>query len=147
MRTTTFKRRRNHPPEVVWHFLADLRNDVTWRGEVIRVELAAGAPYIAGATYLEHVEWEGIEAEASLVVTEVVDGSRLVVVADDPSYRSVFTWQFIGDSSGTDLLLEMTLEASGTMRLVEPFLWAILNRWLERDLETLDEMIDSDSAA
>lgn len=146
MRTSTLVRRLGHPPEAVSAFLSDLRNDLKWRPEILRVDLIAGTSGQAGAQYKEWVTWEGLHAEAHLTTTEVVPGSRLVVFAKDPGYESSYEYTFTEADGGCDLTLKMSLETMGPLRLIEPFMWSLLMRWVESSLDALDSVLDDELA-
>ena len=141
MRETRYVRQLHHEPTVVTDFLADLRNDGKWRPEVLRTDLLSGTPGHVGATYRETLTWEGMCAPATLTVTEMVPGTRLVVLAEDPGYRAVYEYAFAPTADGTDMLLVATVETVGPVQLIEPFLWAMISRWFERDFDTLDAAI------
>jgi len=146
VRETSYLKHLSHERDVVSDFLADLCNDGKWRREVQHTELVSGARGQAGATYRETLTWEGLYAPASLLVAEVERGSRLVVVAEDPGYRAVYEYAFTGSDGGTELRLFQHVETMGTVQLIEPFLWAMLTRWFERDLDDIDTAIAEDES-
>jgi len=142
LQSTTYVKELHHSPEVVSAFLADLCNDRKWRQEVTRTELMSGSAGQAGAEYEESVTWEGRLAKASLRVAEWSPGSRLVVTACDPGYESSFDYRFESLGDGTELILVMSIDTKGPLRLIEPFMWAIVTRWVERDIDQLDSVLD-----
>ena len=146
MRTTTYVRQLNHEPAIVSTFLADLCNDKKWREEVLQTELVSGTSGEPDAEYRETLTWEGLYAPASLTVASVEEGSRLVIVARDPEYKAVYEYSFSPIGQGTDLTLVATMNTTGALRLVEPFLWALINRWLERGLDALDGVLKDEGA-
>lgn len=143
MRSATYVKRLECEPETVSDFLADLGNDPTWRREVMSTQLVSGSPRQPGASYREALTWEGLKAEASLALTEYTAGSRLVIVASDPGYESVSVWGFTADGGGTEATLTLSLETKGPLLLIEPFMWAMASRWLERDIESLEDCVGS----
>jgi len=143
VRDITFRRHLSHEPMVVSAFLADLRNDSKWRSEVVQVAVVSGEPGNAPTEYREQLTWEGMKAEAILTVTELDDGSCVRIVANDPGYDSTSEYRFVGVEGGTDLTLAVSLETCGALVLIEPFMWALVTRWLERDLDLLDGVLSS----
>jgi hypothetical protein len=141
VRTASYRKMLNHDPVTVSAFLTDLRNDASWRQEIVSVDLVSGHPGEVGAQYVESVAWEGVVAHATLTVTEAVAGSRLVVIASDPGYQSMYEYGFSPGNGGTELSLSMSIETLGPLSLIEPFMWAIVTRWVERDLDVLDEAL------
>lgn len=141
MREEELVQRLSYSPEAAWDFLADLRNDPLWRGEIEKVELVAGTAREPDAQYREVVVWEGIRAEASITTPELERGVRLLVDARDPGYQSKYTYQFTSHGNGCEVRLRMCLETTGPLRLIEPFMWAIITRWLEQSLSNLDRAI------
>jgi len=138
VRRTVYSQPIARPPEAIWSFLADLRNDVSWRSEITAVELVSGTPREAPATYRESVESEGLRAEVTLTVSESVRGSRLVILGAGPGYRSRSAWRFEPHDGGTLVTLAFSLETSGAVHLAEPLMWGLVTRWLERDLPRLE---------
>lgn len=146
MRKTTYLKRLNHETAVVSAFLADLCNDKKWREEVLQTEIVSGTSGTAGAEYRETLTWEGLRAPASLTVSVVEEGSRLVIVARDPGYEAVYEYTFKPSGQGTELSLVATVETTGALQLVESFLWALVSRWLERGLNRLDDVLKDEDA-
>ncbi len=141
MRDAVFTQVVARPQDVVWTFLSDLRNDAAWRGEIVKVELVSGEPGTAPTTYRETVEWEGLRGESRLTVAEADSPSRIVVVAEDGSYHSRSEWTLQPCDDGCHVTLHFSLETLGAMHVVEPFMWGIVSRWLERDLPQLETHI------
>lgn len=145
MRETRYNKHLASPPAAVSTFLADLRNDGKWRKEVIRTDLVSGCAGEAGATYTETLTWEGLRASSTLRVVAFEQGSRLVLVAEDPGYRATYEYAFTPANGGTELALVAGVETKGTMGLVEPFIWAMVTRWLDRGFDRLDDALKADS--
>lgn len=142
MRTIRYVRELGFPPDVVAGFLGDLRNDPTWRREVLTTELTNGTPSESGSEYRETLSWEGMHADACLEVTEADGESVLTIVGSDAGYESVNEYQFEPTATGTKLTLSLSLQTHGTLQLMEPFMWAMVTRWLERDLDALPSVLD-----
>ncbi len=139
---STYRTHVNHPPDVVSSFLADLCNDKEWRREVVETRLLSDVAGREGARYREIQTWEGLRAPADLTVVRLERGSRLTVLAEDPGYRATCEYEFEKMGDGTDLKLTSTIETTGTLQLVEPFLSAIVTRWIERGLDSLGRVLD-----
>ncbi len=143
MREANFEQEVQQPADVAWRYLSDLRNDPSWRTEIRDSQLVSGTAGASSATYRETVDWEGIEAEILLTVTESVPGARAVVTSDDPSYRSTSIWTFTESDTGCLVALHFSMETTGALRLIEPFMWGIVTRWLENDLPRLGDHIEA----
>ena len=141
MRQTTYRTHVNRSPEVVSAFLANLLYDKEWRREVVETRLISGVAGNVGAKYREALTWEGLRAPASLTVADYEEGSRLVVIAEDPGYRATYEYNFNRVGDGTDVALAARVEMSGPLQLVEPFLWAMVDRWMERGIDRLDRVL------
>lgn len=122
----------------MWEFISDRRNDARWRREVVEVELVEGEPHLPGARFREVIKWEGVKSEIELTVTESVPEKRVVILSDDPGYRTRSVWTFEPQGEATLVTLSFSFEATGALRLAEPMLWGIASRWLERDLPLLE---------
>lgn len=137
MRQTVYSDTVRCPPEEVWAFLADLRNDKAWRFEVDAVELLSGSPPLAPAIYREHLRWAGLHAEALLEVTQSSRGDALVVEVRGEGYSSRSAWRFEPHQNGTLVTLHFSLEATVAMGMTEPIVWKLADGWLSRDLPLL----------
>lgn len=144
MRLHSFQTTLRHSPDEVWAFLADLENDCAWRQEVTMTRLVSGSPRETGSVYEENLKWQGMRASASLVVMESAKAQALTIRLRDPRYESTSTYRFEPSGDGTNLVLDFTMEGKGVPRPVEPFVWAMAVRWLERDLRGLDDAIDAE---
>jgi hypothetical protein len=129
------------PTMDVWRFISDLRNDCTWRHEVTGCELISGEAGGAPSSYRETVSWEGLEVTIVLTVSEAVNSSRVVVTGEDESYGTVAAWTLEPQDEGTLVTLRFSMETKGAAKLVEPFMWGIITRWLDRDLPRLGDHI------
>lgn len=125
------------PPEAVWAFLADLRNDKRWRREVDDVQLLSGVPPLAPAMYRENLRWAGLHGQADLHVTESKPGSHLVIEVDGDGFSSRSAWTFEPGGDGTIVTLNFSLNATTVMGMSEPVLWGLTSGWLARDLPLL----------
>ncbi len=141
MRTATYVQHVASDPRTAVAFLADLRNDLRWRKEITAVEVVSGEPGTAGACYRETLIWEGMEAHATLTVSELDPSHRLVLLAEDPGYSSTYEYTVTADGNSSRIELAMTLTTDGPLRLIEPFMAALITRWLERDLPGIDAAI------
>lgn len=142
MRSQTYHASLRNPPSVTSEFLARPENDPLWRREVSESKLIAGHSGEIGATYHERVSWEGIRAVVPLTLVEHVVGERLVLVSQEAGYRGVSEYAFDESNGGTELTLTQSIETSGAIVLVEPFMWGVVSHWLERDIQGIDEAID-----
>lgn len=131
-------------PQVVWAFLADLRNDKRWRLEVDEVEVLSGNPPFAPATYRESLRWAGLHGQAVLQVTESTPGSRLVIEVNGDGFSSRSSWTFEPGGDGTIITLNFSLEATMVMGMTELVLWGLATGWLSRDLPLLQGHVTCD---
>lgn len=138
MRREVFTAHIAQTPDVIWAFLADLRNDKKWRHEIAEVELVAGQPGTAPATYREVVKWESASAEITLTVSEAVCCSHLLILSDGPGYQSASRWSFDPSGDGTIVTLAFSFKTFGAVHLTEQLLWAVVTGWLSRDLPLLE---------
>lgn len=141
MRSERFETLLAHPPEVVSTFLAHLENDPLWRREIVGSTLVEGESGSAGAVYHETVDWEGVQARVPLRVAEYVPSERLLLISEEPGYHGTSEYRFTPDGTGTVLTLTQSVETSGALKLVEPFMWAVIARWLGRDIKSIDAAI------
>jgi hypothetical protein len=143
MQSRALTQRVTQSPHAVWWFLADLRNDVLWREEIVDVELVSGAPRQTSAVYRESVRWQQFQADVTLSLVESVDPSRLVVASEGTAYRSRSLWTFEPLGRDTLVTLVFAMEASGAFTLAEGLITDMVARWLERDLPRLQGHLPS----
>lgn len=143
MRIQTYSAQLAHPPAVVSAFLSKLENDPLWRSEITSAELVNGASGRVGAKYREVVTWEGIRAAVPLEVREHAPGERLVLVSEEPGYTGVSEYRFAENGGGTSLTLTQSVETTGALKLVEPFMWGVITRWLDRDIGRIEAAISA----
>lgn len=146
MRTSESTIHLKQAPDVVFEFLADLCNDPLWRPEIAAVRLVDGQPGHTGAKFVETVAWEGITAEVTLTVAQAEPATQLEIQAADPGYTSLWTYTFTAAGGGTDLLIRARIETTGPLRLVEPFMWGLITRWMEASYSNLGSAIESAAA-
>lgn len=143
MRKSLYIQHVYKPAVAVWAFIADLRNDRLWRREITEVKLLSGEPPSAPAVYEETVEWEGLKTHVTLQVTESVEAALVVVLNEGSDYSSRSQWSFEAHGDMTIVSLAFSFEATGALRLAEPFMWTIVSGWLERDLPLLEGHLSS----
>lgn len=146
MRSERFQTSLAHPPNVVSAFLAHLENDPLWRREIVGSALVEGESGTVGARYDETVDWEGVQARVPLRIAEYTVPERLLLISEEPGYRGTSEYTFAPDGTGTALTLTQSVETSGALKLVEPFMWAVIARWVGRDIRTLDDAIAASEA-
>lgn len=141
MRNQRFEVNLTTPPAIVSEFLAHLENDPLWRSEITDSVLVEGENGRVGALYHETVNWEGIHATVPLRVEEYVVAERLRLVSQEPGYDGISDYRFTATDTGTSVELVQSVETSGAFKLIEPFMWGVVARWLGHDLNGIDDAI------
>jgi uncharacterized protein YndB with AHSA1/START domain len=131
------------PPEHVWAFVADPRNDPAWCSKVVSVEQTAGNGPGLGARYVARHRPKPLQRPAELTMD---------VVEFDPPRR--LRWREEDDDGVFDVLYELEPEADGTrLRQIDEIDWKIpraaqpiarlmVTRHLGQQLRALRELLE-----
>jgi hypothetical protein len=108
------------PPEVVFDFLADLRNENEWNPDVKNVRLVTGEPIGAGTAFEETVRGAG-----TMLIrhTGFERPRRLTLVCESPRIDMGFGFDFAAaEDGGTDFTVQAEVRPKGAVRIFEPLL-------------------------
>jgi hypothetical protein len=133
-------------PAEVFAYLADFANDPRWRRDVrAMVPEPAGLARV-GTTVHEELRFCGRTHHTDTTVTEVeADGA--VRFAGQGSGGAVAGRRSVrAHALGTEVRLELHVETSGTLRLLEPLLAPMFRRGVQRDLRTLQQLVEAQTA-
>jgi carbon monoxide dehydrogenase subunit G len=117
-----------YPPEEVFDFLADLRNEQLWHPDVDEVELESGGPVEKGATFRARYRRLGT---VELELLELERPRRLVVRATGAT-RAVYETRLEAVGEGTKLVTVADAQLRGPARL----LWPILHGRIQKDFQS-----------
>lgn len=125
---TTFDR----PPEQVFDFLVDFRNEPGWNPDCLSVEKKSEGPIGVGTIFSSKMKRVG-QIETEIVA---LDRARHCSVQDRArGMDGRFEYRFAPKDGGTALSIRMRMQPHGPMRLLEP----VLGRKMKRMLDELPE--------
>jgi len=107
------------PPQHVFDYLSDLRNEAEWNPAVHLVHLLTGDPVGTGSRY--RVRWAG-SPEVTVEYTQYERPDRWASVADSAMMTIRFSARVTPVPSGSHLAVRMELIPHGPARLLQPLL-------------------------
>lgn len=107
------------PPQQVFDYLSDLRNEAEWNPKMRLVHLLTGDPVGSGSQY--RARWAG-SPDVIVEYTQYERPGRWASVADSKMMTIRFAAQVTADPSGSHLTVRMELIPHGPARLLQPLL-------------------------
>ena len=130
------------PPERVFDYLADARNEPDWLPGAQRVEKVTDGPIGL------HTRFDGVYARAGVVAVELVEFDRphrltfralaKIVAFDDEV-------ELTPDGDGTVLVARLSAQPRGIMRLFTPMMVKTMQRQFERNWPHLKAKLEAGS--
>lgn len=128
------------PPEEVFDFLADLRNEDEWNPDVKNVRLVTGEPIGAGSAFEETVRGTG-----TMLIrhTGFERPRRLTLVCESSRMDMGFGFDLTpADDGGTDLAVHAEVRPKGALRIVEPVLAAVFRSAMKKRPAQMQAALD-----
>lgn len=115
----------NRPVEVVFDFLADIRNEAAWNPRVVRIDKASDGPIGAGTTF------HGLYTGIGPLHTELVEYERprqLSFRSSGPRMRIAGTFVLSAVQGKSNVALSADLEPQGPFRFIAPLMAPLIKR-------------------
>jgi uncharacterized protein YndB with AHSA1/START domain len=130
----------DQPPERVFDFLVDFRNEPDWNPDCLSVEKTSDGPISIGTTFSSKMK--GVGRIESQIVT--LDRPAHCSVKDRArAMDSSFEFRFAPSGPGTHVSIAMRMQPRGPMRLLEPILGPMMKRKFDELPERIRRGIDS----
>jgi len=107
------------PPERVFDYIADIRNEAEWSKDITSVKLVGDAPIGQGTEF--DTVYRGF-GPMRLVHTEYHRPERLVIDGDGPRIAMHFEMDLAPDGAGTSVTMTVDMRLRGAFRALEPVL-------------------------
>jgi Polyketide cyclase / dehydrase and lipid transport len=133
------------PPQEVFAFLSDLKNDPEWRREWVDAERSSPGPIGVGTTTHLFAKALGRRTEA---VYEVIayEPNRTVTFKTVTGPLPLTFWRSVeGAGDGTWVMMGYSGDFRGVLRLLRPLLEMLGKRALKGDLPTLKQLLEAKS--
>lgn len=125
-------------PEEAFAYLTDFAHHPEWRHDVLASELDAGTPGHAGAVYRQTVKLGRREDVSRVQLTEAVPARALAFrTLDDGPVCVHGHYALTPSDTGTQIVVDTTLEARGPLKLMAPVFASMLRRTNRRYTEQL----------
>jgi carbon monoxide dehydrogenase subunit G len=135
-----FKATFERPPEEVFDFLVDFRNEPRWNPDCQSVEKTSEGPIAQGTTFSAKVKKVG------WVDSEIVSFQRPTHCATRDKARGMeggFEFDLQPKDGGTELTARMKMQPRGPMKLLEPVMRPMMKRMLNEVPERMQRGIQS----
>jgi carbon monoxide dehydrogenase subunit G len=107
------------PPERVFDYIADIRNEAEWSKDITSVKLVGDGPVDQGTEF--DTVYRGFGA-MRLVHSEYRRPEHLVIDGDGPRMAMHFAMDLAPDGDGTSVTMTVELRPRGVFRAMEPML-------------------------
>lgn len=139
----TVQRTIGRPREAVARFAMDPANDTRWITALRSVRILTDGPVRPGTRVERVASFLGKRMEyVNEVVTHQPD-ARLVMRSVKAPFAMTITYEFEDVPAGTVARIRAEGDAAGFYRLATPLLNAATRRSIEKDLETLKELLET----
>jgi uncharacterized protein YndB with AHSA1/START domain len=116
------------PPDEVFNYVADLRNEPNWHVDIDEVPPQTDAIPVPGHTYsLRFKPFLG-KTEGTFTALEVVPGSRVVYRADFAGLQPTITYEVVGTETGARFTRAVEMRPSGLKALMAPMMAIMVPR-------------------
>lgn len=138
MTQTTVSRTIKAPVQKVFETIAHIENFSKAVPDIVRVEMLSETTSGVGTRFRETRLLRGNEESADLEVTEYIENDRVRIVSDTHGavWDTVFTVRQAGDRTSLKLVMEAKPH-SATARVMVPMMKGILERALEKDMDSV----------
>jgi ribosome-associated toxin RatA of RatAB toxin-antitoxin module len=129
-------------PDEVYDYLVDFSNQPEWRFDVVDSRLVQGEPGRVGARYRQSVKQgrRDMTTEVELTRAERPIAVSFRTVGDDPVSASG-TWQIREADGVTQVVTDVSIEAHGFLKAMEPFMGPSLRKTAARYEQALSERL------
>ena len=127
------------PPEAVFDYLADMRNEPSWRPGAAEVRAASEDPIGRGSSF------EGTYARAGTVrcvISEYERPGRLTIHGDAKGMSFDDAITFTATDNGTRLEAVMRTQPKGFFRLVAPMMGRVIDKQFQSNWENLRAVLE-----
>ena len=107
------------PPERVFDYIADVRNEAEWSKDIQSVELAGDGPIGSGTKF--DCVYRGF-GPVQLTITDFRRPERLGFLGDGPRIRMDFVMDLAPEGDGTSVTMALEMQPKGAFRLLTPML-------------------------
>jgi len=107
------------PPERVFDYIADIRNESEWSKDITSVQLIGDEPIGEGTEF--DTVYRGFGA-MRLVHSEYRRPERLVIDGDGPRIKMHFTMDLSPEGDGTSVTMLVDMQLRGAFKVLSPML-------------------------
>jgi hypothetical protein len=128
---TTVETQRS--PDEVYAYLVDFANHTEWRFDVLESELVQGETGRVGALYRQRVKQGRREMTVNSELTRAEPPRTIAFrTVDSGPITASGTYDIRETGDGTQVVVDVVIEAKGFMRLMEPIMGPTLRKTAER---------------
>ena len=143
MPATTITFDLDDPPERVFDFIADVRNELEWQKDLRRAEKTSDGPVGDGTTF--DTEYRGF-GRMVLTLSEYRRPEHLVFLGDGPRMWMRFVMDVAARGSGSQVTFAIDMRPQGAFRLFTPLLSLGLPKEMAKRPQQFREALEADPA-
>ena len=133
------------PISDVFNYLADVRNDVFWRDEIVSAEVTSEGSFGVGSTGYHKSKQGGKELESTWKCIGFESPSYMEWELDSGAYLGSAGYRLKSLDENTEFIFEGTVTINGFARLFAPFMQMMGNRQLQKNAANLKRILESDT--
>lgn len=132
--------------EVVFAFIADVRNGPRWHTDVLRAQLINGRAIGEGSTFeIETKPFMGV-SRGTVSVSQYDPPRRIVFEVEMGKMRPTTTFTVDPEDGGCRVTRRIAMEPPGVMRLMAPFMARLARKRNAGFLAILKQVLESETA-
>jgi carbon monoxide dehydrogenase subunit G len=132
------------PIEVVFDFLADVRNEARWLPGASNIRLTSDEPIREGSTFVGTYARAG---EVAVRVTQYERPSRLTLAGDARNLSFTDEITLRPAENGTALVALMTTQPKGLFRIFAPVMGRVIGKQFQANWDSLKATLEADHVA
>ena len=133
----------DRPIEEVFAYVGDLRNGLQWQSNLLDVRRTTEGPLGIGTQYTAVRKLMGRKMQYTVEFVAYEPNKTLTFRSTSSSMPMETSHRFESAAGGTRLTIVIEMHPGGFMGLAEPLLAANLRRWMEDNLGTLKDLLES----
>ena len=127
------------PPERVFDYIADIRNEAEWSKDITSVELVSDGPIGQGTEF--DTVYRGF-GEMRLVISEYRRAAHLTIDGDGPRLAMHFAMDLAPDGDGTIVTMLVDMKFRGAFKALSPMIKLGMPREMAKRPKQLAAVID-----
>jgi carbon monoxide dehydrogenase subunit G len=131
------------PPNEVFDYVSDVRNDPRWHTDVLEASIAGEGPIGEGTVFNTRFKPFMGKSEGTMTVVERVSPTRLVLKGLLGKMAPTITYAFEPEGTGTRFTRTVDVDPPGVMRVMAPLMKGMMRKQNAGFLSNLKRVLES----